>query len=189
MPLQMPTLRRLGAVGILCLLVTLVVGFPAKTAVEYIAGLKEQIHDQRVLLGRLHHVIAKRDSGSGNIDVSSQVSEQMLLPGATDPVRAAHLFDLASRAARRQGVRTKSTNTLASYTTNGLRFVSVQVAMTATLPQIQNMLVELERQKPYIFVAALDISETNVAGAKPDLLDLKLNIVGAANAGQEEGAL
>lgn len=183
-----PFVRQLGAVGLLILLVSIIAGPPVKSYLDYVDGLKEQLHDQRLLRGRLLDVIAARDSGEQRTPdfQQSQTADQLLIPGTTDPVRAAFLLELIAESAKQEGVRTKSTNALASYTANGLRFVGVQVTLTATLQQIQNMLVTLEGRKPYVFVASLKIGETNVAGADPELLDIRASFVGASIAQSEE---
>lgn len=182
-------LRRIFAVVLFLLVSAIVIGLPARATLDYISDLKTQINEQRILLGRLEEVIEKRKrGGEESFALIERTNEKLLIQGATDAVRAANVLNLIAQTTRQQGVRMKSTNSIASYTSNGLRFIGVQVTMTATLKQIQNILIALERAKPYVFVATLDVQQTNVVGADPELLDISFSVVGAAMADTKQGA-
>ena len=146
---------------------------------------RDQIAEQRILLGRLSlaadqqgltRTLGQRDEASA--------SEPVFLSGGSDAVKVASLQSLLAGVAEAEGVTLKSTRAAEPREREAIRFVGVEAHVTATVEQLQRMLLTLEAQRPHIFVESLHIAP--LAASRPDTgadeagLDVRLAIHGAA---------
>ena len=146
---------------------------------------RDQIAEQRILLGRLSHA-AGQDGAASTLGQRRDASaaEPVFLSGGSDAVKVAGLQSLLARVAEAEGVTLKSTRADEPREREAIRFVGVEAQVTATVEQLQRMLLALEAQRPHIFVESLHI--TPLAALRPDAgandagLDVRLTIHGAA---------
>lgn len=178
--------RQAAALGILAALCLAVCIFGIIPATQHITSLQSQIQEQRRLLGGLQRFTAQKDDVERRSRQSTSASHnQIFLAGRTDAVRTANLQALLTRAARNEGLRIRSSRTLASTKHNGIRFLGVEVVMAASLAQIQNLVINLESRKPYLFVQRLQIGQPTARKINDSKLQVRIGVLGAVR--QTEG--
>jgi Type II secretion system (T2SS), protein M subtype b len=145
---------------------------------------QEQLAQQRALLGRLIASVrpgAPSAITSGAAAATPQAAADIYLNGDSDAARLAGLQSRVDGIAQKAGTRLSSTQVVAPRDANGIRLVGIETQLSANLDQLQQILFELETQKPYLLVESLHVTRAPDAETvdRPDL-DVRLVIAGAA---------
>jgi hypothetical protein len=147
--------------------------------------VREQIAEQRQLLGRLAAAGAE-EGKAREIDkqATAKTGGQNYLTGSSDAVRIAALQSLIGKITEAEGVAIKSTRAVQSRERDGLRLLGVEAQLTASIEQLQRILHKLETGRPYLIVETLQItppallSEENPSAGT--MLEVRLGLLGIA---------
>lgn len=146
-----------------------------------LTSAQEQLAQQRALLGRLIAPVRPGAIASGAAAATPQAATDVYLNGDSDAARLAGLQSRVDGIAQKAGTRLSSTQVVAPRDANGIRLVGIETQLSANLDQLQQILFELESQKPYLLVESLHVTRAPDAETvdRPDL-DVRLVIAGAA---------
>ena len=172
--------RQAAAIGLLVVALTAFTVVLALPLAQHLRGIQDNIHDQRILLGRLQKFALKKSEADRLVERSDAVLRSgFFLTGGTDALRAANLQSLLSSVAKDNGIRLRSTRALPPTTRDGWRFIGVQATMTANINQIQSLVLALESMQQYLFVQNLAIGQPASRNPVDDNLTVRIGIVGA----------
>lgn len=175
--------RQALAVGLLLGAIGIVLAVAVLPLAGYVGGLRSGIDEQRALLGRFTAFTAN----SGEVQRLAQQSDDALrtgifLTGDTDALRAASLQALLTKITQAQGVRLRSSRTLAPTERDGLRFIGIQIELDTGITQLQAIIAAIEAQRPYLFIQSLQIAPHDMHGDGSEELKVRIGIVGAVPA-------
>jgi general secretion pathway protein M len=176
--------RQFAAVGLLLAAIVLVASLTILPVSARIGELREQIENQRLLLGRFAAMAALQDKLAVMQNAGRAASEsEAYLKGETDAIRAASLQTFLSELAGANGVRLSSTRQLPSRERDDLRLVGTRVQFTSDMEQLREMLYSIESTQPFLFVEAVQVRPVSaLAQRDPEyggLLDVRLDVFGA----------
>ncbi|MBO0766165.1 MAG: hypothetical protein J2P50_16465, partial [Hyphomicrobiaceae bacterium] len=105
------------------------------------------------------------------------------LKGESEALTAAGLQTMLAQLAATNQVRLTSTRALSPRERDAIRLIGVSVQFKASLEQLRGLLFQIESQRPFLFVEALQArpvspfsqSSTELNG----MLDVRLDVVGA----------
>jgi len=176
--------RRLLAVALLVAALGLLALMTVVPVSARIAGLREQIDTERILLGRFA-AVAARQSQTAEYDRIGRaaVESGAYLRGESDALSAAALQTLLSELAAANGVRPSSTRALAARERHEVRLIGVRVQFNARVGQVQALLHRIESHRPLLFVEAMQIAPISPFSQRDaeqvGVLDVRLEIFGA----------
>jgi hypothetical protein len=153
--------------------------------VSRFSDIREQIAEQRQLLGRLT-TAASREGQAREFDslAKARTGGAIFLTGNSDAVRIAELQSLVGTITEAEGVAIKSTRAVPARERDGLRLLGVEAQMSANIEQLQRILHNLETGRPYLIVDTLQItppallSDDNPSAGTT--LEVRLGLLGIA---------
>ena len=151
---------------------------------EYILGARNQIEDQRVLLGRLS-MAPNRNAYVADLQraVDAVPLSRLVLKGDTEAIQLAGLQAMVGDAASKQGIRVASARALPASERDGVRLIGLRFDVRGDLAALQALLHRIESMEPSLLVDGLQIRGGNTseqaAGARAALLDGSISVYGA----------
>lgn len=173
-------LSKFMALGLLGLLIFTVVVVPVRWTWSYLDNLRSELLDRRLMLGKLEAAHARLEVVTPAAGETGPTNVQFLLPGSTEAMRAAHLQQYLTDVMQTHRVQMRTASAAAPYTLRGFEFIGVQAAATASLKKIQDMLLQIQSTPLYLYIPEFEINRSNIAGAPPNLLDVRLTVYGVA---------
>ena len=150
--------------------------------------LTRQIDEQTATASRLEAQALKLSTSKQRLAALSDptIARSMLLAGSTAGLNGADLQKRITGIAKRAGIRPQSLRVADPQPwQEGLRNISLEIGMRATLDQVQAFLYDVETERPLMFVDAMTIArpEAVAAGDGAGPLDVTLTVRGVALAG------
>ena len=178
--------RQFAALGLLGALVLAAAVYGVRPVVTAFQSIREQIAEERAVLGRLQSIIAQANRSQDVRKVSSVAAESdVFLSGESEAIKAANFQALVTQIATANGVRLKSTRALAVRDKDEIRMLGVQAQFTSNIAPLQMILHRLELMRPTMFITALQISPVSVlsqrSGEEGGTLDVRLEIYAAVS--------
>jgi general secretion pathway protein M len=177
-------IRKFAAVGLALAAGWLIYGVVLEPVARKMIDNREQIEEQRLLLGQLSGV-TETAAASGLQEATDAEHRRMLLAGETEAVQLANLQTLLKDAVTANGVRVQSLRTLPPQQSGELGLASALVSFNATIAAAQRILHQLETIEPILIVESLDM--TPIAGSAAaraagteDELRIEIRVVAAA---------
>ncbi len=194
MSLRLPKIaQQLLAVGLLAVALALATLLVVVPTYDGLLSLQSQIEQQRLVLG---HALLPRDDDSERLEIDriagAEQTGRLTLTGESDAIRMANLQSMVGGIATAAGVQLRSTRNLTPREQGDVRLVGVQLQFTATIAQVQTMLVAIEAQRPYLLIDGLQITAlqdfaragtgatADSDSGAPASLDTRLDVMGAA---------
>ena len=146
-----------------------------------LADAREQIDQERLLLGRLLDEARTLTSQTTATDVSAD--EAIFLAGASDAERLASLQARVEAVAGEAQVQLKSLQPTGTQTQGPLEIVGMRVVAGGTIETLQAFLHGLEAGRPGLLVASLDVAPPAQDREATGELDMRLSISGAVPSG------
>jgi hypothetical protein len=177
-------IRRLLAVSLLLALLGGLAELIVIPYVSHVVEVREHIAQERLVQG---HLLAQKQRDEGLIANSKRDRDDedrgLFLDGESDPIRLANLQSLVSGIVTRSNVKLRSSRNLTARERSDVRFVGLQLQFSATIEQLQNILVTIENQQPYLFIESLHVTPMPGAiaagGEATGQLDARLDIIAA----------
>jgi len=147
-----------------------------------ISGREVEIEDKRETLARLQSIVAlEKDTKDAVLQPEAQADQGEFLSGANEGVIGADLQTRLKGIAERNGTRIRSMQGISAKIEDPLRFIRVQMTIYGTLQRIQNTISEIEKAKPFLFVAAANLKLAMSTGnvAEEPQIDARLEVAGA----------
>jgi hypothetical protein len=190
----MPTLpqpiRRIAAVALLLSCIALVALLTVVPLTARVSELREQIHTERVLLGRLAAAVAQESRIAEHEKVGRAAAQSgAYLKGESEALMAAGLQTTLAQLAAAHRVRFSSTRALPGHERDGTRLIGVSLQFRAEIQQLRAFLFRIESHRPFLFVEGLQARpvspfsqrDTELSG----MLEVRLDVYGALPGGKK----
>ena len=178
------TLRRTAAVGLLGVVVGAVILVTVVPVLGYLQQLRAEIDEQRLVLG---HLTSARQDEQEEQDIAKALQRsresRLTIDGESNSIRMANLQSLVGGIATANGARLRTVRNLPARDRGEVRILGLQLQFTATIEQVQKIIVAIEAQTPYLLIDGLQI--TPLAGAfdpgsdVPGMLESRIDVFGA----------
>lgn len=151
---------------------------------DHVSGAREQIEDQRVLLGRLK-MVADRGAHAAELQrIADAVPlSRLVLKGDTEAIQLAGLQAMVGDAAFKQGIRVASARALPASERDGVRLIGLRFDVRGELAALQALLHRIESMEPSLLVDGLRVrggsSSEQATGARASMLDGSISVYGA----------
>jgi hypothetical protein len=176
-------LRRMLAVSLLLTVLGLTALFTVVPFMSQLAAVREQLDEERKVYGS--YLAATQSTASQGSRSSKPVSTQgglqsggLFIDGESDSIRLASLQSQVVDILTGQGVKPRTTRMLQSSERHTLKLVGVQLQMTATIEQLQKVLLQIEAHRPILLVDSLHLTPTNAINSEDDrgLLEARIDV-------------
>lgn len=176
--------RRLAALGLLVLALAVLAMLTVVPLTARVAELKGEIETERVLLGRLAAVAARRgETAELERTGLAALASGAWLKGESEALTAAGLQSLMSQLAAANRVRFHSTRALPPREADGARLIGVSVQFKAGIEQLRALLFRIESNRPFLFVEGLQLRPVSPFSQRDTdlngVLDVRLDVYGA----------
>ena len=163
----------LAAVGLVALL----------TVVPFLSQLevaRARLNQERAFLGQL--LDATRDTTLAELLPPADRTPKttgLFIAGESEAIRLASLQAQVMDIIAAQAVKPRSSRNLQTRERHTLKLVGVQVQLSATIEQLQKILLEIESHRPILLVNALHLTPSSSLGIDDDrgLLEARLDVV------------
>ena len=178
-------LARTAAVALLLALIAGAAQIVVMPIAAHIETLRERIDQERLMLGRLASMQASTEQLSER-DAAARAARtaSLFLEGESDAIRLANLQSLLADIAAKTGAKLRSTRTVSPRERNDLHLLGLQLQLSASIEQLQALLVAIEAQVPDLFVEALHVAPAaNAQGPRAEgagTLEIRLEVAGVA---------
>ncbi|MCL4766553.1 MAG: hypothetical protein KJZ80_10005 [Hyphomicrobiaceae bacterium] len=178
--------RRIAALGLLLLLAATLHLALVKPYLAHLAGLKEELAQQRTLLGRLA-AIAELEPRLPELERRAIAASKSgaFISGASEALMTAGLQSRVAALASEAGVRVRTTRALPARERDGIRLLGVQVQLAASIGQVQRIVHAIETGQPMLFIEGLHIAAPSgrpASGEDAGLLETRIDVFAAAAA-------
>lgn len=176
--------RQFAAIALLAVALGLVALVMVVPFTARVAGLREQVEAQRVLLGRFVEVAAQESQAAEYDRIGrSALDSGAYLKGESEALIAAGLQTVLAELAAANRVRFHSTRALPGRERDEARLIGVRVQFNAEIEQVRALLYRIETHRPFLFVEALQIQPVSPYSQRdPEqagVLDVRLDVFGA----------
>lgn len=178
-------LRQLAAVSLLAAILAAVMLLIVLPAHQHYTALNAQIEQERLVLALLSQPQANTNqSQSIAQSVNPDQLEPLVLAGESDTIRLANLQSTLGALAGQAGVQVRSSRNLSPLDRPQARMLGVQLQFSATIEQLQSILIAIESHRPHLRVEALQVTvlqDTVMPGSTvPASLETRLDVMGVA---------
>jgi len=176
--------RRLAAVALLIVVLAFLALATVVPLTARVAGLRDQIETERVLLGKFM-AVAVREGDAAELDRVSRSALESgpYLKGESEALMAASLQTMLAQLATADRVRFQSTRALPARERNETRLIGVSVQFHAEIEQVRALLFRIETHRPLLFVEGLQIRAVSPFSqrdaAQAGVLEVRLDVFGA----------
>lgn len=155
-----PAMRRIVAVGLLCLAVAVIYAIVLRPFIDLYADQREAISEQRQLLDRYRRYAAARADLGEQLEVlqSDRSAQEGYLQGDSETLVAAQLQNRIRSVVQATGAKLSSTQVLQATDEASFRRITVRVTMTCGIVDLQKIFHQLEGGRPYLFLDNVDVS-------------------------------
>jgi general secretion pathway protein M len=184
MPEMSQPMRRLAAVALLVLALTVLALATVVPLAARVAELQGEIEAERALLGRFAAVAARKNE-TAEIERAGRAALESgaWLEGKSEALTAAGLQGLLARLAATDRVRFHSTRALPPREREGARLIGVSVQFKAEIGQLRALLFRIESSRPFLLVEGLQVRPVSPFSQRDSehngILDVRLDIYGA----------
>jgi general secretion pathway protein M len=170
-------LRQLLAVALLIAALGLTALLTVFPFMSQLATAREQLVQERTSYGRL--LEASQGSAKGRLPELPKING-LSIEGESEAIRLASLQSQVMDIISGQAVKPRTTRNLQTRERNTLKLVGVQLQLTATIEQLQRILLEIEAHKPILLVDSLHLSPSSSTTPDDDrgMLEIRLDVVG-----------
>ena len=158
----------------------------------YIAGLKDDIAQQRTLKGRLGQIAAEEPDAVA-LERRSRVAneEGLFVGGDSEAIRNAKLQALLTELATQQGVQIRSLRNLTAEQRDGMKLIGAELQLFAPLEKLQKFLLSVEQARPVMMITSLYVTPipagiVGSAETKAGTLEARFNVAAAATQHKKE---
>jgi hypothetical protein len=180
---QLPrAVRRIAAILLLGGVVASIGVLIVNPLVVYLAGVRERIANERVMLARFTALAAQereaRELGRRRAEINA---DSEFVEGNSEAIQLASLQSLLAAITANNGLRVRSARTLPARERGELRLIGVRIQLHAEIGPLQRTLHEIEAKRPFLIIEAVQISQLSGGdGADPvGLLEARLDVFGA----------
>jgi hypothetical protein len=190
MPTLSQPIRRLAAVGLLLVVVTLAALLTVVPMLTHVAELRDQIDTERALLGRLAAAVSQ-ESRIADYEKIGQAALQSsaYLTGESEALMAAALQTTLAQLGSAHRVRFSSTRALPAHERDGIRLIGVNLQFRGEIEQLRALLFRIEAHRPFLFVEGLQVRPVSPFSQKEaefnGLLEVRLDVFGAVPGGKK----
>jgi Type II secretion system (T2SS), protein M subtype b len=172
-------LRRALAVAILLATVGLVALLTVVPYLSQLAAARERLSQQRTLHGQLLETTSRIGTEQPSPAARTPTTTGLFIEGDSEAIRLASLQSQVMDILTAQAVKPRSTRNLQTRERHTLKLVGVQVQLTATVEQIQKILLDLEAHRPVLLVEALHLTPASSVGTDDDrgILEARLDVL------------
>ena len=173
--------RQFLAVALLLATVGLVALLTIVPFLLNLAAARERLVQQRTFLGQLQDATSgaaaasptSRDAGF------NKAMTGLFIEGDSEAIRLASLQSQGTDSLTRQSVKSRSSRNLQTRERHTLKLVGVQVQLTATVEQLQKILLAIEAHRPILLVDALHLTPAAAVGTDDDrgILEARLDVL------------
>jgi hypothetical protein len=184
MPSLSRPVRQFAAVALLLVALALAAMMTVVPLAARIAGLREAIGTERVLLGRFA-AVAARESETAELERAghSALRSGAYLEGESEALMAAGLQTTLAQLASANRVRLHSTRALPARERDATRLIGVSVQFKADIEQLRTLLFRIESHRPFLFVEGLQVRPVSPFSQREaefnGVLDVRLDVYGA----------
>ncbi len=177
-------LRRLAAVALLAVVVAFAASATVVPLTARVAGLRDQIETERVLLGKFM-AVAAQEGDAAELDRASRsaLESGAYLKGESEALMAASLQTMLAQLATADRVRFQSARALPARERNATRLIGVSVQFHAGIEQVRALLFRIETHRPLLFVEGLQVRAVSPFSqrdaAQAGVLEVRLDVFGA----------
>lgn len=171
--------RQFLAVALLVASIVAAYGLVVSPAWQHFADARQQIAEQRILLGRFQEAAGRRAEAEEMLrNASAAPVTRLALRGETEAIQLAGLQSLVGEAASRRGVRLSTARPLPATDSGGLRLVGLRLDLRADFEAILSLLHDIEAMEPTLIVTGLQIRAAGGTsrGDGQDILTLDASI-------------
>jgi Type II secretion system (T2SS), protein M subtype b len=176
-------LRRLLAVSLLLTILGLTGLFTVVPFVNQLATMRQQLAEERQVYGSFL-AVTQATAGQGTRSLkpvgahAALPSGGLFIDGESDSIRLASLQSQVVDILAGQGIKPRTARMLQSSERQTLKLVGVQLQMTATIEQLQKVLVQIEAHRPILLVDSLHLTPTNAINSEDDrgLLEARIDV-------------
>jgi len=182
-----PFARKLIAVGLLLAISAGVYAAVVQPYLSHVSNLQDQIVQQSMLLERLKTFAAEKDRlPTLDKQIEALRTSPDFVTGGSEALITATLQQRIAIIAEEVGTKVRSTRALTAREHNGLKLLGIQIQLTASLQQIQEILYEIEKSRPLLFVETLHLtaSKDRSADENVDQLNARLDVFAAVASGR-----
>lgn len=184
MPSVSQPVRQFAAVALLLFVLAFAAMATVVPLTARVAGLREQLETERVLLGRFAAIAARQGEAAEYDRVGRSALESgAYLKGESEALMAAGLQTKLAQLAAANRVRLHSTRALPLRERGAARLIGVSVQFKAEIEQVRALLFRIETHRPLLFVEGLQIRPVSPFSQRdPELngvLDVRLDVFGA----------
>lgn len=170
-------LSKLAALLLLALALAAAALFIAAPLAQTLLGLDAAVKDKRATLGRLADTRrAEAEAQSLALSLSRSQAESLYLPGDSDAMRFANLQTALTAIAEAQGVRLRSTRAIKPAEAGGPALVAAAASFEASMAQLQEMLLAIDRHEPMLIAADIRIVPAASAADAGETLEVELEV-------------
>jgi general secretion pathway protein M len=170
-------LRQLLAISLLVAALGLTALLTVFPFLSQLTSVREQLVQERTTKGRLLH--SSLEPAKGRLPELTKING-LSIEGESEAIRLASLQSQVMDIISAQAVKPRTTRNLQTRERNTLKLVGVQLQLTATIEQLQRILLEIEAHKPILLVDSLHLSPSASATADDDrgLVEIRMDVVG-----------
>jgi Type II secretion system (T2SS), protein M subtype b len=173
-------LRRSLAVALLMAALGLISLVTVVPFLSQLATAREQLSQSRATLGRLLET-TKTSTIAEQLEQGAQglKTTGLFIEGESDSIRLAALQSQVVDIVGAHGVKPRTARMLQSSERYNLRLAGVELQLTATIEQVQKILLQIEAHRPILLVDTLHLTPTTAANSEDDRgqLDVRLNVI------------
>jgi Type II secretion system (T2SS), protein M subtype b len=163
----------LAALGVAALLI--VVPFTSQ-----LATARDRLNEERATLGRLADATRPPTTAEQLAKGPRALTTTgLFIEGESDSIRLASLQSQVVDITGAHGVKPRTARILQTTERNTLKLVGVELQMSATIEQLQKILLQIEAHRPILLVDTLHLTPTTSVNSDDDrgLLEVRLNVV------------
>jgi Type II secretion system (T2SS), protein M subtype b len=172
--------RRLLAISLLLAALSLTALLTVVPFMSQLASARERLEQERTIHGRLLDA-TQTQTIAEQLEQGSRAPKTtgLLIEGESESIRLATLQSQVFDIIAAHGVRSRTARMLQTRERNTLKLLGVQLQMTATMEQLQKILLQIEAHRPILLVETMHLTPTNSANTDDDrgLLDVKLDVL------------
>jgi Type II secretion system (T2SS), protein M subtype b len=173
-------LRQLLAVTLLLLTLAATAALTVVPFMSQLADSQYKLERERMVLGGLQAKTSDTSLAKQlELDARAPKATGLFIDGESEPIRLASLQSRLMDIINAQSVKPRTTRNLPTRERNTMKLVGVQLQLTATIDQLQKILLEIEAHRPVLLVDALHLTPSSSVGSEDDrgILEARIDVV------------